>query len=99
MTTPLTTPVTTSRVKGVALAAAALALLAVVLMPAPAGLSVAGQRVLAVLAFAIVVWITEAVSYPVSAGLVVSLGALLLGAAPPFAPGAAAATGARIGTG
>jgi len=48
-----------------------------------------------VLAFAIVVWITEAVSYPVSAALVVSLGALLLGAAPPFAAGA---TGARIGT-
>jgi sodium-dependent dicarboxylate transporter 2/3/5 len=89
------TPGAPSRVKGGALAVATLALLAVTLMPAPAGLSVAGQRVLAVLAFAIVVWITEAVSYPVSAALVVTLGALLVGAAPPYLPNA---TGAAIGT-
>jgi anion transporter len=94
-TIPAASPATASRVKGIALAGAALALLAVVLAPTPAGLSVAGHRVLAVLAFAIVVWITEAVSYPVSAALVVTLGALLVGAAPPFAPGA---TGAHLGT-
>ncbi len=77
------------------LVVAALALTVVVLLPTPEGLSVAGQRMLGVLAFAIVVWISEAVSYPVSAALVVTLGALLLGAAPPFAEGA---TGARLGT-
>lgn len=95
---PAAVPVPVSRVKVAALLVATLALLAIVLAPTPAGLSLAGQRVLAVLAFAIVVWITEAVSYPVSAALVVSLGALLLGAAPPFAPGAATAAGARLGT-
>ena len=86
----------TARRRWIALAVATGLLAAILLAPLPAGLSVAGQRVLAVLAFAIVVWITEAVSYPVSAALVVSLGALLLGSAPPFAPGA---TAARIGTG
>ncbi|MGZ8492583.1 MAG: SLC13 family permease [Gemmatirosa sp.] len=85
----------TARRRWIALTVAAGLLAAVLLAPLPAGLSVAGQRVLAVLAFAIVVWITEAVSYPVSAALVVTLGALLVGAAPPFAPGA---TGAHLGT-
>jgi anion transporter len=85
----------TARRRWIALAVATGLLAAVLLAPLPAGLTVAGQRVLAVLAFAIVVWITEAVSYPVSAALVVTLGALLVGAAPPFAPGA---TGAHLGT-
>jgi anion transporter len=85
----------TARRRWIALAVATGLLAAVLLAPLPAGLTVAGQRVLAVLAFAIVVWITEAVSYPVSAALVVTLGALLVGAAPPFAAGA---TGAHLGT-
>lgn len=88
-------PAIGARAKPVAMALATLALAAVALAPTPAGLSIAGQRTLAVLAFAIVVWITEAVGYALSAALVVVLGALLLGFAPPFAAGA---TGARLGT-
>lgn len=61
------------------LALATSVLLATVLAPTPAGLSPSGQRVLAVLLFAVVVWVTEAVSYPLSAVLVVALGALLVG--------------------
>jgi len=52
------------------------------LLPTPDGLSEAGQRILAVLAFAVILWMTEAVSYPVSAALILSLVAILLGLAP-----------------
>ena len=65
---------------GLALAAAVLA--AVLIMPTPDGLSVAGHRMLAVLFFAVVVWITEAVTYPVSAAIIASLMLLTLGTAP-----------------
>jgi sodium-dependent dicarboxylate transporter 2/3/5 len=62
---------------------AAFAVLATgLLLPAPDGLSEAGQRSLAVLAFAVILWITEAVSYPVSAALILSLVAIMLGGAP-----------------
>jgi len=64
---------------------AAALLLAIVLLPAPAGLPVAGQRMLGILAFAVIVWMTETVSYPVSAAILVTLMALLLGTAPPVA--------------
>ena len=47
----------------IGLLVAVLALIGVLLMPLPADLPVAGQRVLAILVFAVVVWITEAVSY------------------------------------
>jgi anion transporter len=40
---------------------------AIALMPQIAGLSAAGQKMLGVLAFAVYVWITEAMPYPVSA--------------------------------
>lgn len=52
------------------------------LLPTPDGLSEAGQRILAVLAFAVILWMTEAVSYPVSAALILSLVTILLGLAP-----------------
>ncbi|MDU2064309.1 MAG: DASS family sodium-coupled anion symporter [Sporomusaceae bacterium] len=42
-------------------------MLGIVFSPVAAGLSTAGQRVLGVLAFAVIMWVTEAVSYPVSA--------------------------------
>lgn len=62
---------------------AAFAVLATgLLLPAPDGLSEAGQRSLAVLAFAVILWITEAVSYPVSAALILSLVAILREARP-----------------
>jgi anion transporter len=61
---------------------AAAALMAVLLLPAPAGLPVAGQRMLAVLSFAVIVWITEALDYAVSAVVIAALLAFLLGTAP-----------------
>ena len=65
---------------GVLLAVAAL--VAVMLLPTPEGLSVAGQRMLAVLAFAVIVWMTEALDYAVSAIVIAALMAFLLGLAP-----------------
>src|SRR5450432_2443360 len=65
---------------GLILAVAALA--AVLLLPVPAGLPVAGQRMLAVFGFAVIVWITEALDYAVSAVVISALMAVLLGTAP-----------------
>jgi solute carrier family 13 (sodium-dependent dicarboxylate transporter), member 2/3/5 len=64
------------------LAVAAAALAAFVLMPQPAGLSATGQCAIGVLLFAVVVWVSEAVSYPVSAAMIVALGGLTIGLAP-----------------
>lgn len=61
---------------------ASIVLLGLVLMPPLPGLSLAGQRMLAILAFAVIVWITEAVTYEVSAILITVLIAFLIGAAP-----------------
>ncbi|WP_156432333.1 MULTISPECIES: DASS family sodium-coupled anion symporter [Burkholderia] len=62
---------------------AAIGVLIVVLaLPLPGDLPIAGQRMLAILAFAIVVWITEAVSYEASAIMITSLMAALIGHAP-----------------
>lgn len=56
--------------------------LAIALMPLPDGLTVSGQRILAILAFAVIVWLTEALDYAVSSVVIVALMALALGAAP-----------------
>lgn len=64
------------------IAVAFLALIVITLLPTPEGLPVQGQRALALLAFAVILWITEAVSYPVSAAMIVALAALLLGLSP-----------------
>ncbi len=81
---------------GLPLAAAVFA--AVLIAPSPAGLSSAGQRMLAILFFAVVTWITEAVSYPVSATVIASLMLLTLGTAPALDQ-AAAEAGKTIGFG
>ena len=61
----------------------ALAVMAIImLLPTPSGLSVAGQRIIGVLVFAVITWITEAVTYPVSATIIASLMLLSLGTAP-----------------
>ncbi len=60
----------------------AIALVAILVLPTPAGLPVAGQRMLGILAFAVIVWMTEAVTYAVSAGIIMALMAFLLGTAP-----------------
>jgi solute carrier family 13 (sodium-dependent dicarboxylate transporter), member 2/3/5 len=62
-----------------------LVLIAIMLMPQPVGLPVAGQRMLGVFGFAVVVWMTEAVDYAVSAVLISALMAFLLGTAPSVA--------------
>lgn len=61
---------------------ALLVMAAIVLMPAVEGLPVTGQRVLAILAFAVILWVTEAVSYEVSALWIIALMALLVGSVP-----------------
>jgi len=58
------------------------ALVGVLLLPTPAGLPVAGHRMLAILVFAVIVWMTEAVDYAVSAVIIAALMAFLLGLSP-----------------
>lgn len=64
------------------LIAAVAVLIAVLLLPTPAGLPLAGQRMLAIFGFAVVVWVTEALDYAVSAVVVAALMAMLLGISP-----------------
>jgi anion transporter len=68
--------------KQVGLLAASAALAAIVLLPPPAGLSVAGQRMLGILVFAVIVWMTEALDYAASSIILMALIAFLLGTAP-----------------
>jgi sodium-dependent dicarboxylate transporter 2/3/5 len=74
------------------------ALIAIVLLPTPQGLPVAGQYMLGVLVFAVILWMTEAVDYAISAVLITALMAFLLGTAPSVAkPDAVLGTGAALG--
>ena len=57
-------------------------LIAILVLPTPAGLSVAGHRMLAVFGFAVIVWVTETLDYAVSAVVIASLMAILLGISP-----------------
>jgi sodium-dependent dicarboxylate transporter 2/3/5 len=57
-------------------------LVAIVSLPPQAGLPVAGQRMLRVFAFAIVVWVSEALDYAVSAIVISALMADLLAISP-----------------
>jgi len=60
-------------------------LAAVLLLPTPAGLPIAGQRMLAVFGFAVVIWMTEALDYAISAVVIAALMAFLLGTSPNIA--------------
>ncbi len=71
---------------------ALLVLCVIVSLPTPDGLSVAGHRMLGIMVFSVIVWATTAISYPVSAGVIIALMALLIG----FAPNPA--TGKNFGT-
>jgi len=62
-----------------------LVLAAVLLLPTPATLTTAGHRMLGILVFSVVIWMTEAVSYPVSAAIIMTLMSFLLGTAPSVA--------------
>ena len=65
----------------------------ILLLPTPETLSTGGHRMIGVLAFAIILWMTSAVSYPVSATMITALTALLLGFSPnPEAPAKAMGT-------
>lgn len=73
------------------------ALVAIVLLPQPEGLSIAGQHMLGVFAFAVIVWMTEAVDYAASAIMLLALMAFLLGVAPDVAhPGHVLGTHAAL---
>lgn len=62
--------------------AAIAALLTIIMLPTPAALPVAGHMMLAILAFAVIVWMTEAIDYAVSAIVIAALMAFLLGLSP-----------------
>ena len=55
---------------------------AIVMGPTPAGLSIAGKRILGIIAFTVLMWITEAIPYGASAVALIVLTMLLLGFAP-----------------
>ena len=57
-------------------------LIGILLLPTPSGLPIMAKAALAILAFAVIMWVTEAVSYPVSATLILGLIILLLGFSP-----------------
>lgn len=64
------------------LAAAVIILGIILALPTPAGLPTAGHRMLGILVFSVIIWMSEAVSYPTSAAIILSLMAFLLGTAP-----------------
>lgn len=66
----------------ISVAVALVVAIAINAMPMPEGLTEPGQRTLAILAFAVIVWLTEALDYAVSSVLIVALLALALGNAP-----------------
>ena len=74
---------------------ALVALFGVVFMPQPAGLPISGQMMLAILAFAVIVWMTEALDYAVSAVVIAALMIFLLA----FVPDAAKPGLEDMGTG
>lgn len=69
------------------------------LLPTPDGLPVAGHRMLAILVFSVIVWMTDSVSYPVSAAIIMALMAFLLGMSPdPAKPDKLIGTSAALTT-
>lgn len=71
-----------------------IALVVIVLLPAVSGLPRAGQVMLAILAFAVIIWMTEALDYAVSAVVIGALMVFLLA----YAPDAAKPLGPDMGT-
>lgn len=75
---------------------ALLVLCVIISLPTPDGLSVAGHRMLGIMVFSVIVWATTAISYPVSAGVIIALMALLIGFAPNPATGKIFGTAAGL---
>jgi anion transporter len=94
-TTPGASGATRDIIKRFGLFAALAAMLAILWMPAAPGLPAAGQIMLAILAFAVIVWMTEALDYAVSSVVIGALMVFLLA----YAPDAARPAGADMGTG
>ncbi|MHC1759292.1 MAG: DASS family sodium-coupled anion symporter [Negativicutes bacterium] len=57
-------------------------MLGIMMLPTPADLPVAGHRMLAILVFSVIVWMTDTISYPVSAAVILALMAFTLGVSP-----------------
>jgi solute carrier family 13 (sodium-dependent dicarboxylate transporter), member 2/3/5 len=98
-TTPAAMPVKSSSSfpRRWGLVAGVVALVAIIAMPQPAGLSVAGQYMLGIFAFAVIIWMTEAVEYAASSIMLLALMAFLLGIAPdPAHPDQMLGTGAAL---
>lgn len=96
ITTPISgaTPFTHDLVKRAGLIAALAALIVVAWLPAAQGLPRAGQVMLGILAFAVIVWMTEALDYAVSAVVIGALMVFMLA----YAPDAAKPAGPDMGT-
>jgi solute carrier family 13 (sodium-dependent dicarboxylate transporter), member 2/3/5 len=73
---------TKPKIKWKSLLLSIIVLVVILILPLPEGLPLAGKRALAVLAFAILLWVTEAVTYPVSAAFIIALLTILLGISP-----------------
>jgi solute carrier family 13 (sodium-dependent dicarboxylate transporter), member 2/3/5 len=82
--TPESTPAksSTSFVSKWGLVTGGAVLVAIIMLPQPAGLSIAGQHMLGIFAFAVIIWMTESVEYAASSVMLVALMAFLLGTAP-----------------
>lgn len=93
-TAPVASPAPPPIVKRAGLWVALAALVGIVLMPPSAGLPEAGQVMLGILAFAVVVWMTEALDYAVSAVVIGALMVFMLA----FTPEAAKPAGPDMGT-
>jgi anion transporter len=87
-----TEPRSLSQSLGIACACAALLIIA--LLPEGQGLPTAGQVMLAILAFSVIVWMTEAMDYAVSAVVITALMVACLA----FVPDAAKPLGPNMGT-
>jgi len=80
----------------IGLVAAFLALFSIILLPPIAGLPQAGQMMLGILAFAVIIWMTEALDYSVSALLIGTLMIVLIAISP--VPGKEGADAVMMGT-
>jgi sodium-dependent dicarboxylate transporter 2/3/5 len=72
----------TSFIRKWGLVGGGIALVAIITLPQPAGLSAAGQHMLGIFAFAVIIWMTESVEYAASSIMLMALMAFLLGVAP-----------------
>ncbi len=61
---------------------AIIAMAAIFAVPTPPDLTTSGHRMLGILVFAVIIWITETVTYPVSATIIASLMLICLGFSP-----------------